>query len=999
VVSQLEVLPFHLLSWEQFEQIQWRILRDVEGIRSSHLYGDRGQAQSGLDVIGLPTDKPGTALQSKKYDKFHASDLENAVTKWIEAERPFEVGTLIIGVSCVAQSTQVIDKLHELQQTLAPLTLELWDARVLSEKVRDRPEIVIPYFGIETARRFCHPFDVATPTVATADVTAFQEAIALTPGVSTGSNKLVDDAASLKRSHPEAALELVEGAQSRLRDAGFGPQAAAHEVLRSELLVAVGRHEEAARNLLDDIWMALDNGQATTAQLLIQRFSKFPSGDVVDRLAKVAETAFSLYSNPLTALPAPNELQSAEPIDSVRLSLLAGESALADNRVDWLVEALPLFNAQVTNELATSHQVRLRLLIAEVSGDWVQIRDDAIRGRLGNALGALVSARYARVCVREQRFVEARTYWEDAVRLALLDSRWDDAAVWAHSHRMSNLQVELGDDSELREVYNAIHEKGRGRPIVPVAEHASETASSSARDKKWRSAAISARRALRDAVIRADWSAESDAHRLLSHVLAGAGEIEAAARHLIRGTDTGAIEHFVATYPNTFVDVVGELDATNYWTVGTAYRFLAEEGDRIPDDRVPALTQRVQTEFDAYANGTLIDQPFWGFSRLNNAFKLAAAISPRLTGAAAHQLLEFFAQQEPVDANSYRYWDEAEAIAVAHIALTHPSLVQPAIAHLVPLLARSQPARTAVTVDAISSNMNEAKPHLTILAAAGDTWAVEVLATDQPADTPADVADEALKRLITPLVHKPGVTTVGTGAQRDANLVRGLDPARLIPALKESLVRSTDPLVAASDQSTYLTAAAQLAEMVAETTDDDLFDAALRRSTVTAASALTATVNQFQSALAAFRFNAGIDDSRQRALLVAATLARTAAQRAAVMEASYSFIGADQDYWLAVTYQQLGDAIDGHLGLLSAQGWALRSFAAIRWVSNPQPEFLGQRFAADPDVRVRRAFARTIGQAPDPICHLDIREALRRDPAYSVRLLVEPSSGEPPIQS
>lgn len=992
LISQLELLPFHLLTWEQFEQIQWRILRDVEGIRSVHLYGDRGQRQAGLDVIGLPTETPGIALQSKKYDKFFPSDLEKAVTKWVETERPFDVGRLIIGVSCVAQSVQVIDKLHEMQQKLAPLTLELWDARTLSEKVRDRQAIVISYFGVEMARRFCEPFDVDVPTVPTADVTAFQEAVALTPGVSTGSDKLIEEAASLKGADPAAALALVEDAQALLRDAGFGPQAAAHEVLRGELLVAVGRQDEAARNLVDDIWTALDNGLSTTAQLLLQRFSSIPAGDVVNQLAKVAEAAFHLSSNSLTALPLAQELLNVESSDRLRLSLLAGEIALADGRADWLVDALPFLESQVTKELTDGHQVRLRLLIAEASGDWSQIRDDAIRGRLGNALGGLVSARYASVCMREQRFVEARTYWDDAVRLALLASRWDDAAVWVQSHRMSNVRVELADNNELREVYNAIREKGRARPIVPVSEGADETASSNARDKNWRRAAIAARRHLRDAVVRADWSAESDAHRLLSHVLAGAGEIEEAARHLIRGTDTGAIEGFVAAHPNTFVDVISELGATNYWTVGTAYRFLAEEGDRIPDDQVPGLAERVQAEFDAYVNGTLIDQPFWGFSRLNNAFKLTAAIAPRLTVEAAEQLLEFFAQQEPVDPNSYRYWDEAEALTVAHIALTHPRLVSPAIAHLVPLLARSQAARTATTIEAITSNLEEANPHLTALAATGDTWAVEVRATDRPNETPAAVAEEAFTRLTTPLSHTPGLTTVGTGAQRDANLVRGLDPARLIPALKELLVRSTDPLVAAMDQSTYLTAAAQLADIVAGNLDDGdaLFDAALHRSKVTAASALAATVDQFRSALGEFRFNPGVDDARQRALLVAAILAQTGAQRAAVIEASYPFIGADQDYWLAVTYQRLGEAVDGHLGLLSAQGWALRSFAAIRWVTNPQPEFLGQRFASDPDVRVRRAFAHAIGEATEPISHPEMRETLRRDPAYSVRSLLGP---------
>ncbi|WP_431220087.1 hypothetical protein [Leifsonia xyli] len=190
------------------------------------------------------------------------------------------------------------------------------------------------------------------------------------------------------------------------------------------------------------------------------------------------------------------------------------------------------------------------------------------------------------------------------------------------------------------------------------------------------------------------------------------------------------------------------------------------------------------------------------------------------------------------------------------------------------------------------------------------------------------------------------------------------------------------------DQSTYLTAAAQLAEQLAGIEADDLFETALERSTITPPSALTDITAQFQSPLGSFRFNEGADDSRQRALLIAALLSRTSEQRSAVLEASYPFIGADQDYWLAITYQKLGDTVDGYLGLLSAQGWALRSIAAIRWVKNPTPSLLGSRFAVDRDVRVRRAFADAIAKT-ETGQHWEPKETLRSDPAFSVRAFLQ----------
>ena len=33
VIGKLELLPFDSLSWEDFERLQWRVMRDVEGLR------------------------------------------------------------------------------------------------------------------------------------------------------------------------------------------------------------------------------------------------------------------------------------------------------------------------------------------------------------------------------------------------------------------------------------------------------------------------------------------------------------------------------------------------------------------------------------------------------------------------------------------------------------------------------------------------------------------------------------------------------------------------------------------------------------------------------------------------------------------------------------------------------------------------------------------------------------------------------------------------------
>ncbi|WP_154654205.1 hypothetical protein [Acidipropionibacterium thoenii] len=111
VIGKLDLLPFNGLSWEDFERLQWRVMRDVKGLRHAQLYGDRGQAQKGLDIVALAPDGTGVALQSKKYTSFGASNIKAAVKKFLTTTRPFTVETFIIGVARPVKTTAAVDEL------------------------------------------------------------------------------------------------------------------------------------------------------------------------------------------------------------------------------------------------------------------------------------------------------------------------------------------------------------------------------------------------------------------------------------------------------------------------------------------------------------------------------------------------------------------------------------------------------------------------------------------------------------------------------------------------------------------------------------------------------------------------------------------------------------------------------------------------------------------------------------------------------------------------
>ncbi|MFL0425368.1 hypothetical protein ACH0AC_06305 [Micrococcus luteus] len=215
VIGKLEELPFTSLSWENFERLQLRMMRDVEGLRAAQLYGDRGQAQLGLDIVALAPDGSGVALQSKNYKQFGKSQLTAAIKKFRNAERPFAVQRLILGVACAVKSTGAVEELAVQRKELHPIVLDLWDAQELSALLRKRPEIVIEYFGMPTAESFCHEFKIDVTPVPTADAAAVREAIARTPEVSTGAQEFFDKAAETP--DPEQALALIEKGQATLQ--------------------------------------------------------------------------------------------------------------------------------------------------------------------------------------------------------------------------------------------------------------------------------------------------------------------------------------------------------------------------------------------------------------------------------------------------------------------------------------------------------------------------------------------------------------------------------------------------------------------------------------------------------------------------------------------------------------------------------------------------------------------------------------------------------------
>lgn len=71
-----ETLPTTAVKWENFERLLLRMAQKVLGLRNVKRYGKRGQAQDGIDVVGLDAEREAVAIQSKRYQSFTLADLK-----------------------------------------------------------------------------------------------------------------------------------------------------------------------------------------------------------------------------------------------------------------------------------------------------------------------------------------------------------------------------------------------------------------------------------------------------------------------------------------------------------------------------------------------------------------------------------------------------------------------------------------------------------------------------------------------------------------------------------------------------------------------------------------------------------------------------------------------------------------------------------------------------------------------------------------------------------
>ena len=157
--SQLQLLPFQELEWENFERLCYRLAKtrgDVE--QWAALYGSRGQKQEGIDIYARRPDAMlYSCWQSKRYKHLTPGQLKSAIAEFEKGEWATKSDEFFICSSASIQDTKLQNEIEAETSRLRDRNLKLTvlGQTELSAELKDKGRLVRDFFGREWVREFC----------------------------------------------------------------------------------------------------------------------------------------------------------------------------------------------------------------------------------------------------------------------------------------------------------------------------------------------------------------------------------------------------------------------------------------------------------------------------------------------------------------------------------------------------------------------------------------------------------------------------------------------------------------------------------------------------------------------------------------------------------------------------------------------------------------------------------------------------------------------------
>jgi small neutral amino acid transporter SnatA (MarC family) len=157
--TAVQLLPFALLRWENFERLCLSLAREEGSPEHVQLFGTRGQAQAGIDIYSRLSDGAYAVYQCKQYPALTAADIQAAVAEFLQGEWADKAVRYVLCTSGGVARTQLARQIEYAADCFAerpnPIAFGVWDSETLSAVLKDRPEIVQDFFGTAWLERFC----------------------------------------------------------------------------------------------------------------------------------------------------------------------------------------------------------------------------------------------------------------------------------------------------------------------------------------------------------------------------------------------------------------------------------------------------------------------------------------------------------------------------------------------------------------------------------------------------------------------------------------------------------------------------------------------------------------------------------------------------------------------------------------------------------------------------------------------------------------------------
>lgn len=675
-------LPFRDRSWPDFERILLLYAEGVDGLRSVRIYGNPGQQQHGIDLYGTDLHGNTTAYQAKNVATFTASDLRAAVKKFIDEPPPFlKVQRLVICTACSTDNTQIGEELARQRDANPNLTIDLYDARTLSEGLRNRPDLVRRLFGSAWQVGFCDGAGWAVPERSTVD--SLSDSLTRGPLITLGLHDDLNTAFALGDTEPGRAADLIGDIITKVAAAGFAGTTGDLKLDHARLLVEAGRISEGVLILAELAWANRTNAGIETnrrAEAELRRVA-LQHQDADGLLFAEALGAVDLWHrSPQPDLDSVTDLAlrlvATKHLLAVEVVLWAAETAVATRqtiRFGPLVDAIErIVTGRGSLGLSDELTVRLRTAVADLGGDWTSLLRDARAGRLGPRMAALVHARFGRHCHLHGLADDAEAEFSAAVQSSCQAGLGNEAAdaLYSITHVRMRYGQMLEDLEGPLQMANDLRIQGHTLPLLP-GRNPSDSGAEELVNGKLLPALIGYRAGLRNSVIRGDLLGEANAHKRIADILLRSGESVAAVAEIILCGDSPKEFDFA-----TYLDLRRDVLEGAHWERASALNILALKSDLVPDDHVGEYAST------ALAGTSEPSQSYFGPHVSLMSWKAIASLADRLTetqAVTALDILDHFVDRDP---NQYRQTDDHHIAVVARIYDSHPVLASRSAEHL-----------------------------------------------------------------------------------------------------------------------------------------------------------------------------------------------------------------------------------------------------------------------------------------------------------------------------